>query len=368
MKIRNLLLTLTTLALFAPAAYAATEMNFTTSMTSTHPVIANGMLPYWNGLAEETKAFKVTYFEPGTLVPVSEQYNALLKGIVSNTMFSLSKYKNSFPISSLIDLPNPYSSAESAALAFTRLFHEFPEIQKEFTKVYPSALVTSVPSDLLSIKPIKNLADMQGKRVGVLNGGAADTVKALGATPILLPMSDMYTSLQRGMLDAVLMPIPAFKSTKVTEVAKYLLDGNLTVNSAFVLLSQKFVKSLDVKTQEVFSHFSNTPEFAAFVGAWVDSSAKKDLQFVIANDGVEVTPFPEDERAEWNKRLAPLFGEWENAVKKAGADPNAIRDSFYKWLAFYADENNVKEVEKSAVPFIREYIPSAAFFADGFAE
>ena len=78
------------------------------------------------------------------------------------------------------------------------------------------------------IKPIKTLDDLKGYKVraGVLPPIAG--FRALGASPVKIPLNEMYVALQQGVADGAELPIDYFYNYSIYEVGKYL---NLTYHT-----------------------------------------------------------------------------------------------------------------------------------------
>jgi TRAP-type mannitol/chloroaromatic compound transport system substrate-binding protein len=58
--------------------------------------------------------------------------------------------------------------------------------------------IESIPSK----KPVRSLADFKGMKMRVPQGIGQEIFKALGASPVNIPGSEVYTSLERGVIDA----------------------------------------------------------------------------------------------------------------------------------------------------------------------
>ena len=65
---------------------------------------------------------------------------------------------------------------------------------------------------------IRNLGDLAGLRVRA-PAELMDLLEALGADPVTMPMSDVYASLARGVIDGVVAPLDALRSLHLAEVA-----------------------------------------------------------------------------------------------------------------------------------------------------
>lgn len=76
---------------------------------------------------------------------------------------------------------------------------------------------------LITKKPITTLADLKGVKIRLQNNPIGlDTFKALGANPIVLPVGDVFASLQTGVIDAAENNEPTFDTENyVVAGAKY---------------------------------------------------------------------------------------------------------------------------------------------------
>jgi len=113
---------------------------------------------------------------------------------------------------------------------YTEVTAKFPQIEAEFTHM--KVLCTSVGStyQLISKKPVRTINDFKGLKVKA-TGSYMDVIKALGGEGISMPMSDVYLGIDKGTIDAALVPYETLKSWKFGEVAKYvtILDLNSAI-------------------------------------------------------------------------------------------------------------------------------------------
>lgn len=79
------------------------------------------------------------------------------------------------------------------------------ELARELYRKYNAYFVTGVwygVESVLSKKPVRSLADFRGMKIRAPVGMGQDIWKALGAAPVNLPGSEVYTALERGVVDA----------------------------------------------------------------------------------------------------------------------------------------------------------------------
>ena len=100
------------------------------------------------------------------------------------------------------------------------------------------------------IKPIRTLDDLKGYKV---RAGALPPIagfKALGASPVKIPLNEMYVALQQRVADGAELPIDYFYNYSIFEVAKYLNLTSHTYGTQFVAINLKLWKSLKPEEQK----------------------------------------------------------------------------------------------------------------------
>ena len=108
---------------------------------------------------------------------------------------------------------------------------------------------------LMSVKEIKNKDDLKAAKVWVPQGDhvAEAGFKAGGVTPIPLPLADVYTSLQTGLIDtAANTPSGAIAFQWHTKI-KYMVDLPLTYVVGILVVDKKVFDGLSAEDQKTVS-------------------------------------------------------------------------------------------------------------------
>ncbi len=108
---------------------------------------------------------------------------------------------------------------------------------------------------LMSVKDIKNKDDLKAAKVWVPQGDhvAEAGFKAGGVTPIPLPLADVYTSLQTGLIDtAANTPSGAIAFQWHTKI-KHMVDLPLTYVVGILVVDKKAIDSLSAEDQKTVS-------------------------------------------------------------------------------------------------------------------
>jgi TRAP-type C4-dicarboxylate transport system substrate-binding protein len=85
----------------------------------------------------------------------------------------------------------------------------------------------SVPYNLICRKKIENLSDMKGLKVRTAGVVHSEWAKLVGATPVNVPSSEMFTGLDKGQIDCTMMGANDMKARSLWYVAKFINVANL---------------------------------------------------------------------------------------------------------------------------------------------
>jgi TRAP-type C4-dicarboxylate transport system substrate-binding protein len=108
---------------------------------------------------------------------------------------------------------------------------------------------------LMSVKDIRNQNDLKAAKVWVPQGDhiAEAGFKADGVTPIPLPLADVYTSLQTGLIDtAANTPAGAIAFQWHTKI-KHMIDLPLTYVVGILVIDKKVVDGLSADDQKALN-------------------------------------------------------------------------------------------------------------------
>jgi TRAP-type C4-dicarboxylate transport system substrate-binding protein len=104
-----------------------------------------------------------------------------------------------------------------------------------------------------TVRPIKQLADMQGLRIRVQQSETAIAmVRALGAEPVVLAYGQVLTGLTTGLIDGAENNWPSYVTADHFKVAKYYTLTEHAMAPEVLIMSLKAWKHLSVEDQRIF--------------------------------------------------------------------------------------------------------------------
>lgn len=189
--------------------------------------------------------------------------------------------QNWAPMAALLAVPYAYSTLEEMdKVASGPIGKEIEEQIVEKARVRPIAYFARGPRDLTSNRPIKTPDDLNGLKMRVPNVPLfVDVWRALGANPVPMAFSEVFTSLQNGTIDAQENPLALIKSASFAEVQK---DVNLTEHVRswiYLTISEKTFEGLSEDDQEaVLEAGKKTQEYERQLFLKDEEKLRKELE------------------------------------------------------------------------------------------
>lgn len=277
-------------------------------------------------------------FEPfwdGTLVKGPDIVESLADGRVDVSQVMPTLYTTTFPVTSVHELPFQSSNSPAVSEAMAELASdEDGPVAAEFSAkgIRPMAWAIGGSSALGTTKPVKTVADLDGLRIRG-NDRSSKVMGAAGANIINMELSEVYGSMDRGLINGVYgVPFGFVGPLKYTEVAKHFTDTGMGVASANALsVSERLWDSLSDEQRAVIEEVNaEVPAKIAEIDKAFDAKACD----VVKEAGADLTVFEEVEvqklrDAGFDKVLA----EWRDAAGKTGADADAVLTAYQDAVA-----------------------------------
>lgn len=87
--------------------------------------------------------------------------------------------------------------------------------------------------------PVNSLDDFKNKKIRVFSPAQARYVTALGAEAISMPIADVYSALQRGIMDGLITGLEWVSGMKMWEIAGHISDINIAPLGCYIVVSKR---------------------------------------------------------------------------------------------------------------------------------
>lgn len=185
--------------------------------------INQDVLQAWaDTIAEESNGdLVIQMFPSGTLAKPDSIYEAAANGIADIGATAQGYTAGRFPLSQIVELPGVASTATQGACVLQTLYDD-GHLASEYEDTRPLFMFTTGPGGIHTIDTdVQTPADLQGLRIRRPTAVAGEMLENMGASPVGMPAPDIYTSMQRGVIDGLSFPWEGLKGFRVNELVSY---------------------------------------------------------------------------------------------------------------------------------------------------
>ncbi|SDR48415.1 TRAP transporter substrate-binding protein [Pseudovibrio sp. Tun.PSC04-5.I4] len=255
-----------------------------------------------------------------------ELVNQVRDGVV-DLVWTLNGYTPGlFPRTEVMELPLVFLNDPRAAnLALYDMFKS--ELEVEYKGLEVMFLHTHAGAGLQTRnKEVRSPADMKGMRIRTPSRTGAWVIEALGASPAAMPVPELPTALQKGVIDAAFIPWEIIPPLKIQEQTEYQIEGAGRARfgtSVFqVSMNKARWEGLPEDIQKAFRDASG-PEWWGKVGEIWRATDDFGIGLAVKSGNKHIT-LTDDETAVFQEALAPVVDRWISEVSEKGIDGKAI--------------------------------------------
>lgn len=164
-------------------------------------------------------------------------------------------------------------------------------------------------------KLIKTLADFKGQKMRGYGGMADEFMKAIGTGIVVMPMAEVYSAMQTGVLDGLATGLPGYMSMKGYEVAPYLTIGDKVTGFWTMML----ILNLDLWNEFPKEIKEGIHKAEKAHWKWHIDYLKRyrvEGEEFFKKNGATVYVLPPDEAARWREAFESVATPWY--LKKSG--------------------------------------------------
>jgi TRAP-type C4-dicarboxylate transport system substrate-binding protein len=245
--------------------------------------------------------YEMKLFPAETLVKVPESFDAVRTGAVEMTSVACNIFAGIDPRLGAAGLPMLSNNVEANAALCIELEPLFSDLYAEHNQ----KLINTYHTDGLEVhsnKPLKTLDDWSGLIIAAIDPECAAMADVLGASSVVVPWTETYSALEKGVVDAT------FHSTEFALIGK--LYDVTTFTLMFFSIPTMLVTSINM---DVWNEMpANLQDKMLELGDW--SQANRNEYFITAHTkkiqtlrdlGQEVYILPKEERDKWVELAMP---------------------------------------------------------------
>jgi TRAP-type C4-dicarboxylate transport system substrate-binding protein len=307
-------------ALLATVAGAA-ELKFANFMPPTNPYEAGAFRPFAEKLAAATGgAVTVRLYSGGELGPGPvEQYARAVDGVADLAVGLPGYTASTFPLTLLAELPGVVDEAGGTAA----LWDNIDLFGKEFRRAELVSLWTNAQNVLfMRDRAVRAPADVAGLKIRVPSRNAGLVVESWGATPVSMPVLEIYNAMQTGVIDGAMIDGTATKAFKLGEVANHVVMGmDAPISLFFIVMNRDSFAELSEAQRASVKTVGR--EVSALANRTQLDAAAQGIEAFAALPGKTVTRLSEAEAASFDTLSAEVRERIVAEAEAAGVPARA---------------------------------------------
>jgi TRAP-type C4-dicarboxylate transport system substrate-binding protein len=278
---------------------------------------------------------KVDTYPGSTLLNPKNMFDGVIAGTADIGCLATSYQPGAFPVVEAVDLPLGWPSATVASVSLWDLVDKYKP--KEFEKVKVLTMFTCPPANIMSMKPVRTLAEIKGYELRA-SGTGAKILELLGAAPVAMPQSDVPEALQKGVIKGNVSSLEVLKDFKYAEYCRHVTGNvNLFVVSFAVVINQAKWNFLPDDVKKVFDALRK--EQAIWTGKYVDNHVNEALKWSKETfKDFQIYNLSKDELSKWYALLNPMADKYLKDYEAKGIPTKAILDDVTKLKEKYSKE------------------------------
>ncbi len=227
---------------------------------------------------------------------------------VADVVWTLPGYTpGRFPKTEVFELPfMTAATSEATTSAIWDIYQK--HLQDEYKDVKVLLLHCHAPGLVhTKDKPVKTMADLDGLKIRLPVKPIGEALKYLGATPIGMPVPEVYEALSRGVVDGTVIPWEVVSSIRTNELTKYHTNTGLYTSVFLFAMNKDKYESLPDDLKKAIDDASAAT--LAEIGKAYDEAELPGLKQA-KEMGHEILTLSPEERAKWEKTTQPVIDAW----------------------------------------------------------
>jgi TRAP-type C4-dicarboxylate transport system substrate-binding protein len=309
-------------------------LTYTNYYPETSPIAEQGWKPALRHITEKTDG-QIVFKEywAGTLHTLQDGFTACKSSMTDMTQAYAHTHGGMFDLMHAVGLPYAFPNPAVAAIVMEQLYPKYFKGEYEKQGVLLANVVVLASGGFISTKPVRTLDDMKGLRLFTGGGIVSEVYTALGAVPVNMNAADIFSAIQKGVIDGACFPKGIIIPRRLNEVAKYYTETGLTHSDISLCLNKNtFRKLSDPLKKSLYQ--------ALRENSWIQTmgytNMDKAAEAALGEAGVEVIVLSPEEKARFKVLVEPVWDSFIEKNEKKGLPARAMVEDLKKLTAKYS--------------------------------
>lgn len=278
--------------------------------TSKDRSLTKGLYKFAEIVEKETGgSIKVEVYPDGQLGGDLQVFEGLKMGTIQGSTMSTGPISSFAPRFAVLDLPFLFKDAETAYKVLDG------EIGKELLEDLPKVGVIGLNywengfrHLTNNVREVKSVDDIKGLKIRTLETKLhIDLWKELGANPVPMAYTELFTALEQHVVDGQENPVGNVATGKFYEVQKYLTKTGHVYNASVFLISKKFWDTLSDKEREIIR---KAAEEVKDYQRKLNQKEDKEAFDYLKQQGMVITELTPEEKQKFIEKVQPIYKKY----------------------------------------------------------
>ena len=271
--------------------------------------------------------YEIRVYPGESIVRVSEYLDAVRVGAIEIADTAWGIYAGHDKKLGAMEMPFLFNNINASIAAAEELLPIYDALLSEKFNQKALALFAIGGMELISTKPVKTLSDWRGLMTGAINPQISAMTRELGGSPVVVMWTDLYTSLQKKVIDAGLSNSHQMLTFSLTDVCSnisvfYGASGwqGYSINMRVWNNMPEHIRNILLdEARRAAENMHN--EFLRLHNEDIENLKKR---------GISVHLISPDERIKWSEELQPYLEKEISAMGIFGMEIKKIADEVNK--------------------------------------
>jgi TRAP-type C4-dicarboxylate transport system substrate-binding protein len=292
-------------------------------------IVKNGIMPWLRAIEKDADGtLKFQEFFGGQLNrSPAKQLELMMNGVQDVTIVIPSYTQELFPNFSLFSLPYLFRSIDEAATAMWRFYEK--GLLKGLDKVYVAAILSNGNSLLHFSKKVEKAGDVKGLKIRAAGPEESAVIKAVGAVPVAMGITQIAESLNRGVIQGALTGFSPAKSFRYLPLIKTHWEEPFGTRGFFLGIKKSVYDKLPDKARQAIDKNSGLAASRKISDAWEQENQMliKEAKSDPGRNYITLT------KAEQEKRFNEVFKRFHEDWVKSNPNGQAEYDALMAIIA-----------------------------------
>ena len=275
---------------------------------------------------------KSAIFPSEQLGKAFDHYDMARDGIADITYVNPGYQPGRFPIIAVGQIPFTFADAKKGTAALDAWYRKLAATEMKDTHFCLAFILD--PGTYHGRKKVTVPEDIKGMKIRPAQSTLGQMVTMLGGTNVQASAPEARDVLERGVADGIFFPWGSMFLFGLDKVTKYHMDVPLFSAVFTYSMNKAKYDAMSPAQKKVIDDHCTTEWAVKLTSPWHDFE-ESGLPKMKAAAGHEVYPLTPDQLKQWKASVEPLQKAWAEAVKKTGADPDALYKDFQASVAKY---------------------------------